>query len=185
MTTLITLVILIGLIVFIIKDWEKLNKDKKKNAYLLTTNLVEPEESLPYKSKPKLYFFNTSEKTFYQTLKITLKNEYEIFSKVKLIDLLNIDTNKEYWKYKGKVAQQHIDFILCDPKELKIKLAIELDGNSHDSKKQKKKDEFKDEVLETINIPILRIRTKQSYDPKRLYEQIKNAIPVELTEVIE
>ena len=79
MTTLITLVILIGLIVFIIKDWEKLNKDKKKNAYLLTTNLVEPEESLPYKSKPKLYFFNTSEKTFYQTLKITLKNEYEIF----------------------------------------------------------------------------------------------------------
>lgn len=133
-----------------------------------------PSEVLPYKAIP---LFNPAEKSFYEALRPIIKDEYTIFSKVRLLDLLKIKTyGKRYLIYFRKVSQKHIDFILCDPKDFTVKLAIELDGSGHNELEQKEKDNFKDKILKTAGIPVLRIQAAKSYDSKELKERISGCV---------
>lgn len=198
MISLIISITLIVIVIYIIKDYEKFKKEKKPNnrytpkkpdtkpqdiPYEITADYISPAEpeKLPYQSNPKCYFFNIAEKNLYEILKLILKDEYVIFSKVKLIDLLKIKTTgKSYWKYKGKIQQKHLDFVICDKDKFTVQLAIELDGSMHERPWIKRKDEFKDEVMETIGIPLLRIKARQSYNLNELKEKIESTMIPEI-----
>lgn len=197
--SLIISIALIVIIIYLFKDYEKLKKEAKPNniytpkkpntnpqdiPYEITADYISPAEpeKLPYQANPKCYFFNIAEKNMYDILKLIFKDDYVIFSKVKLIDLLKIKTTgKSYWRYKGKIQQKHLDFVICDKDRLTVQLAIELDGSMHERPWIKKKDEFKNEVMETIGIPLLRIKAKQSYNLNELKEQIESTLiqPIE------
>lgn len=198
MISLIISITLIVIVIYIIKDYEKLTKEEKQNnkytpkkpntntqdiAYEPTADYINPKEpeKLPYQSNPKCYFFNIAERNLYDILKLILKDNYVIFSKVKLIDLLKIEaTGKTYWRYKGKIQQKHLDFVICDKDKFTVQLAIELDGSIHERPWIKRKDKFKDEVMETIGIPLLRIKAKQSYNLNELKEQIEKTLIQEI-----
>lgn len=142
--------------------------------YFFKKSVIKKQEKFPYVENPIL---NVGEKNLYEVLKLITQDEYAVFIKIRLIDLLKIKANGTNWLYyKNKVIQKHIDFILCDSKSLKVKLAIELDGETHRAEKQQKKDDFKNKVLTTIGIPILRIEAKSSYNINDIQNKIKNAI---------
>ena len=113
-------------------------------------------------------FFTTSEKQFYKNLKEVLyklfQNRYEVYPKTRLNDVFNTKYSKDWF------MQSHTDFLIVDrEQEFKPVLAIEVDGDSHNNRWQKKSDKFKDKVFSEANLPLVRIKNEQSGDIKVAY----------------
>lgn len=126
--------------------------------------IEEPEklpDELPYEKKMIL---TKTEYTFYKIL----KNQCDaanllICPKVRLEDLIEVKDNKNKSKWRGYIKSRHVDFIITDAK-LNIKAAIELDDKSHNSSRAKNTDNFKNNLFNTIKIPLFRIKTGQDYN---------------------
>ena len=114
--------------------------------------------------------FTNTELTFFRALNKIIDNEnYFLFTKVRLVDLVNI-RKAEYGKYItifNKVSKKHIDFIVVD-KYGKIKVLIELDDKYHNSNKAKINDKFKNELMEYLKIPLLRYNVWKYYNLDRV-----------------
>jgi len=128
-------------------------------------------EKWPYKKKD--YLLSVSERKFYEVLKQVVDDQWLIFSKVRVADVLVAPRehvyNKTFWY---KIQAKHIDYLLCTTKYVSPVLAIELDGSSHDSPKAEKNDEFKNQAFEDAGLPLLRISRAEYYDHTRLKELI-------------
>ena len=74
---------------------------------------------------------------------------YTIFSKVRLLDLLEPVSGKNYKSYFYKVQAKHVDFVLLD-KKLVARCIIELDDSSHDEKDRKERDSFVDKAVTSV-----------------------------------
>lgn len=83
---------------------------------------------------------------------------YTIFSKVRLLDLLEPVSGKNYKSYFYKVQAKHVDFVLLD-KKLVARCIIELDDSSHDEKDRKERDSFVDKAVTSAGYKIIHTRT--------------------------
>lgn len=127
----------------------------------------------------KVPLLNPGEKVFYEILKLITANKYEVFAKVRFIDVLKINARgKKYFRNKAKVIQKHIDFVLCEPGTYDVKLAIELDGKTHLNNRQKIKDQQKKEILSKAGIPLMRVQAKKTYNSAELKSKIEELIPL-------
>lgn len=136
---------------------EKINAKKAKTE---PTDKNDQNKDLPVKGAyQKSWLFTYNEKDAYQKLKpIADKLGYTIFAKVRLLDLLEpVKGNKKYKAYFWKIQAKHVDFVLCDQK-LVAKYIIELDDSSHDTKDRKERDNFVDEVVESVGYKIIHVR---------------------------
>lgn len=110
---------------------------------------------------------------FYKKLKpIADELQLVVCPKVRLSDIVQVhNAGKERQKYLNKIQQKHIDFVLCD-NDMKFKLMIELDDRSHQRADRQRSDNFKNELSETVKLPLLRVRS--------LDEDIKSEITAAL-----
>lgn len=83
---------------------------------------------------------------------------YTIFSKVRLLDLLEPVSGKNYKSYFYKVQAKHVDFVLLD-KKLVARCIIDLDDSSHDEKDRKERDSFVDKAVTSVGYKIIHTRT--------------------------
>lgn len=109
----------------------------------------------PYQSRPIL---TRREYQFY----LLLRRETDargllICPKIGLKDLMGVTVRNHYIKYFRRIAQKHVDFVICDP-SLRVLFAIELDDSSHDTKQAHRRDRFKDQAFRAARIPLRRIR---------------------------
>lgn len=109
----------------------------------------------PYRARPLL---TKREYKFYMILREeTSRRNLIICPKVGVKDLLEVNNKRHYMKYFRKIAQKHIDFVICD-QQLHVLFAIELDDSSHDTDEARKRDIFKDRAFRAAKIPLKRIR---------------------------
>jgi len=119
---------------------------------------------LPYKQK---FILTKNEYLFYNELKkITDNQGLIICPKVGLKDLFEITTKDNYMSWFGRIAQKHIDFIICDNK-LRPIYGIELDDNSH--KTREDSDNFKDKLFEKSSIKLIRIKARRNTEYNKEY----------------
>lgn len=83
-------------------------------------------------------------------------------------NLFDITDKKDYMSWFGRIAQKHIDFLICDEK-LRPKFAIELDDNSH---KNNKNDSFKDALFKAASLKLIRIRAQIDYSEEYIERNI-------------
>ena len=128
---------------------------------------LESEKILPYKTRDD--FLSYAEKSFYLTLKTFINEKVVICPKVSLKDIFFVSksvsngSSKDYMKYFGRIAQKHVDFLLCDPKSMKPLCGVELDDSSHLKEKRAARDEFVDRVYATAGLKLVHIPLKQGY----------------------
>lgn len=111
---------------------------------------------LPYRKKLLL---TKNEWAFYKRLKpIADKYEMGIIAKIRLADLIEVDTNKtkEFNKFFPKISSKHIDFGLVYPDNMEVKYLIELDDRSHNLPKRKERDDFINKVCEKTGYNLIR-----------------------------
>ena len=118
----------------------------------------------PYRARPLL---SKREYSFYLLLhREASRRGLSVFPKVGLKDLLEVTGNKHYMKYFHKIAQKHVDFVVCD-RELRVLFAVELDDSSHDTEEARKRDQFKNRAFKAARIPLRRIR---NFDEAAVWE---------------
>jgi hypothetical protein len=135
------------------------NKMEKENQFKLVTEWK---------------VFTNTELKFFNELNLLVNNtDYYLFTKIRLVDLVRLK-KAEYGKYMSifnKLSKKHIDFIIVD-KYWKIKVLIELDDKSHNNKKVKQNDDFKNELALYLNILLIRYNAWNNYN----FENLKNIL---------
>lgn len=124
---------------------------------------------LPYRVRERLV--TRSELKFFRALQKAALEEFEIFAMVRIADVLVVaEQAPKRRSWLNRILAKHVDFVLCDPQSLQPRLAIELDDPSHERADRRERDEFVDRAFESAGLPLLRIPTAASYDPKALRE---------------
>ncbi len=122
--------------------------------------------------------FTPAELKFYKILKESLP-EYAILGKVRVADIINVDSKKakgKYLKYFNRISKKHVDFLICDRETFSPLVAIELDDKSHERKERVERDEFMDKAFKMAALPLLRIKVQKDYDTKEIREKVKNVL---------
>jgi hypothetical protein len=120
----------------------------------------------PYQAKPIL---TRRENHFYWMLRReTDRRGLLVCPKVGLKDLLAVNTRRQYMKYFHRIAQKHVDFVICD-KSLNVLFALELDDSSHDTEDARCRDHFKDRAFKAAHIPLKRIRNYDEEAIRKLF----------------
>jgi len=165
---MIYLFIIVIIVIVSIKIIEIKNKEKEK------------EKETPFPYKKNKYLFSLTERSFYNVLeKITSKENYLLFSKVRMEDLLWIPRNissKERFGWRNRIKSRHVDFLICDKENISPLLVIELDDSSHNTIKAKRKDAFVNKVFKDAEIPLLRVKVKKYYSEEDILKEINQKL---------
>jgi len=127
-----------------------------------------------YRRKP--YLLSKAERSFYGVLTQAVGDKALIFSKVRVADVLapQKGLNRSNWQQAfNKISAKHLDFLLCDPQDCAVKLAIELDDASHGSAKRQKRDAFLEQACKSPGLPLLRIRAARGYGVADIRQQVE------------
>ncbi len=147
-----------------------------KNSNIGFFGEISSDANMPYRKKD--YLLTVTEKNFYTVLKkVADDHDCIVFAKVRLEDLIWIPkSTHNILKWRGYVRSRHIDFVLCEKKDIKPICAIELDDASHNTFSANKTDNLKDNILRTAGLPLLRIKASYEYDVTNLTQEIENKI---------
>lgn len=131
------------------------------------------DERLPYRLGDSI--LTKAEMNFYHSLRLNVGEKAIICPKVGLKDLFYVSKSvgKDYMKYFGKIAQKHVDFVLCDPVSMKPLCGIELDDESHTSKKSYARDLFVEKVYKDAEFPLIRLSSKSGYTQNEISEALE------------
>lgn len=118
------------------------------------------------------------ELAFFSVLREALGNDYHLFAKVRLADIVNVQrglSGQHYYRAFNRISAKHVDFVVCDPNTFRILGVIELDDRSHRSDNNQQRDEIKNKALAATAIPILRVPVRRAYSSAALREQARVA----------
>ena len=120
------------------------------------------DEALPFRLRDD--FLSASEISFYHVLLSTVGDRLTICPKVNLGDFLFVshpERNQAAW---NRISRKHIDFLLCDSRSMRPRVAIELDDSSHAREERQARDAFIQKVFETSGLALLRFPVQHTYN---------------------
>ena len=122
----------------------------------------------------KDYVMTQTELTFYRKLKeVTDKLELTIFPEVDLERIINVKNNNS--ASRNRIKSRSIDFTIVNNKNCKIVCCIELDDYSHNRNDRKKRDEFINELFESVELKLFRIKVGY-YNMEEIEKNIKQIL---------
>lgn len=139
--------------------------------------------SREYPYQRSKYLLSKAERSFYGVLVQAVSDTGIVFSKVRVADVISPKKglNRSDWQRAfNAISSKHFDFIVCDPADCSIKLAVELDDSSHGSSKAKKRDDFLNGACRSSGVPILRIKAAKSYAIADLKRQLEDLLSPQL-----
>lgn len=103
------------------------------------------------------------------------KNKYKFTYKLPLAEFV---TDKKYLQENPELRKfilrnSHLDFAIYTTNINKPVLAIEVDGEKHNEEKQKKRDIKKEEILNYMEIPLLRIPSKNTWSIEDFEKEVE------------
>ena len=108
-------------------------------------------------------FLSPAELSFYHVLQHAVGSRATICPKIGLSDLLFVSRPDKNFSAFNRIAQKHVDFVLCESRTMLPLLAIELDDSSHRRRAAVEKDRFVDAAFEVANLPLIRIPAQREY----------------------
>jgi len=127
--------------------------------------------ALPYRRRDD--FLSPAELSYYKVLTSVLGPRAVVLAKVRLADILYVPRSGESMRYFNRIAQRHVDFLLCESSDMRPVLVIELDDASHDRPTRRGQDAFLDEALRVAEVPILRVKPRREYSREDVIAQLE------------
>ena len=130
--------------------------------------------SFPFKRKTTL--FTQVERSFLELIEQAVGHQYRIVCRVKITDIISLRQNTD--KKTGQTAMmraagRHLDFVLCNKKDMTPVVAIDLVHNTGKAGYKSQRDWFISGALDAARIPHLRIKVKSGYTPKDISDCIE------------
>ena len=149
-------------------------------ARVLSSGVRPTKHGLPFRELPfrkKDWLFTKAERSFYGVLKQAVDGEFEVFAKVRLLDLLWLPKGTtDRQAHMNRVVSKHVDFVLCEPTAVAPALAIELDDSSHRAAQRRRRDAVVEDILGAAGLPLLRVPVRAGYNPATLRDVIARRI---------
>jgi hypothetical protein len=158
----VSIILLIAFVAIVASEYLKSKQSKSESD----------QKIIYHKNK---YFLTDAEKNFFFVLKpIADRHNLIILSKVRLLDLFFVPHYDR--SSRSRIIQKHVDFVLCEPRNIDPVCAIELDDSSHKQESRIERDDFVNQVFDSAGLPLIRIKNSYSYDPQNIEEKIKLVI---------
>jgi hypothetical protein len=119
-------------------------------------------EPLPFRLRDD--FLSAAEISFYHILLSTVGDSLTVCPKVNLSDIFFVshpERNQAAW---NRISRKHIDFLLCDSRSMRPRVAIELDDSSHAREDRQARDAFVQQVFEAAGVALLRFPAQRAYN---------------------
>lgn len=130
-------------------------------------------QSADYPYQARNYLFSRAERSFLGVLERALGDEYRVFGKVRMEDLIFVKKGtKNRQSARNRIRSRHIDFVVCRKDDLSIQFLVELDDKSHNNSKRAEADEFKNAACQAAGIKLVRIRAQSSYSLSEVAESL-------------
>ncbi len=135
----------------------------------------------PYQSKEVLC--SPAERSFMGALEKVVGNRYRIFAKVRLADIVEVNkglSSSARQSAFNRISRKHLDFVICNSRDLSIVGAIELDDKSHLKKGRQERDQFLGKALEAAGVPMLRVKAQSTYSIKKVSSDLDSTFNINL-----
>lgn len=120
------------------------------------------------------YLFSVAELKFFELLKEIIGDNYYIFPKVRICDIIEPKNKSDYSTF-NRIKSKHVDFLLCTKNPITSKIIIELDDKSHNAPSRQSRDKFVDEIFANAEIPIVHINVQYSYNKEVITKKLQEA----------
>ncbi|MBW2681490.1 MAG: DUF2726 domain-containing protein, partial [Deltaproteobacteria bacterium] len=140
----------------------------------------------PYQSKNVLC--SPAERSFLGALDKIVGNGYRIFAKVRLADIVEVNqglSSSARQSAFNRISRKHLDFVICNARDLSIVGAIELDDKSHLKKGRRERDQFLDKALEAAGVSMLRVKAQSTYSIKEVLSDLDSAFNIKVGGILE
>jgi len=130
-----------------------------------------------YSYRKKTYLLTKPERDFFEVLESILNNKYYIFPQLHLSTLLNHEIVGQ--NYKGALShidRKSVDYVICDKTYLSPLLVLELDDPSHSRNDRRDRDKEVERILESSNLPLIRIPYAEITNIERIMSLINKEI---------
>jgi hypothetical protein len=129
-----------------------------------------PVLSFPYGMRD--HFLSATELAFYHVLRKVVPRDVIVNMKVRLADVFYVAGPYENRAAFNRIAQKHIDFLLCEPTTLRPLLGIELDDSSHTRLDRQERDTFVDQAFAAAHLPLIHIQAQRAYSSEYIAAQL-------------
>lgn len=121
-----------------------------------------------YKKKGPL--LSAQESAFYNALIAAVGQHGVVMSKVNLSNVITpMATDKKQWFIaSNRIAKSYFDYVVCDPRTLEVRVAIELDNGKELDKGKVDRQKLLIHVCKSAGIPLIGANIKHSYQVSRL-----------------
>ena len=125
---------------------------------------------LPYIRIPLL---TDAECRFFSVLETVVPQQCYLLAQVRLANLVAVKPGSGlFWKQFSPIGMKCVDFVVVQRETMHPLLVIELDDSSHKRAERQKRDQFVDQVLTSVGIPVLHCPTSQHYSRSELSKAI-------------
>ncbi len=131
------------------------------------------KEKAKYSYTRKQFFMNRAEHEFYDVLVGAIGDQYYVFAQVHLPTVLEHSIKGQNWNAAFRhINGKSVDFVLCDKAYISPKLAIELDGRSHEREDRQLRDVEVERIFKQAGLPLLRLENHGTPNPVELKQKI-------------
>lgn len=129
-------------------------------------------------------FLSRAEQSFFHVLRAAIAEEYLIFPKVRLADLVFPPRQEGQFGAWQRINRKHVDFVLCDPRTLHPLAALELDDRSHRRPDRLERDAFVEQVFTDAALPLIRVPAQRTYHRQTIATLVAEAITAKGSAVV-
>ncbi|HEX5788021.1 MAG TPA: DUF2726 domain-containing protein [Woeseiaceae bacterium] len=115
---------------------------------------------------------------FFRVLVRAVGDEYAVFAKVRVADVLLPDRRQEKPARQASVDQicaRHFDFVLCDPDTLRVAAVVELNDPVQGHPRRRERDAFLRCACESAGLRLIEVEARGSYAPATVRDMILRA----------
>lgn len=131
----------------------------------------------PYPYHRRDAILTTTESKFYHVLVEAVAGDALIFAKPRIADVLAVDSlkDKKHWQRSfNRIAQKHVDFVLCDHESQAFICAIELNDRSHERPDRKRRDVFVVKAFKRAKLPLIMQVTQTDYSSTEIRRKLEH-----------
>lgn len=125
--------------------------------------------------RPRPFLLTRNEVAFFRVLTAVVGDRFLISCKVRVADIVTCADRDWQRGHANRIAQKHVDFVICWADSSRIVAAIELDDLSHSRPERRRRDAFINELFLQLGICLIRIPASWKYERDAVAEVLRRS----------
>lgn len=139
----------------------------------MSNSAPQPNQTLPYRMRGQL--LSAPELALYRALLTMVEKRYVICPKVALNDIFSVARPNENVHYFNKIFRKHVDFLLCNPRDMSPAFGIEL-VKPIAKTETRAADQFMEDLFLSAGIPLVHVSSAGEYQIQDLVNLFQIAV---------